>query len=298
MRRRIFAMILISLTGIIGLPAWSQETSIPVTTGQPNFVYGQFELLENHQGCSDDHQIAYRVPFVAQDISYIIADETLNPRAIVENGTITGSHGKCFSTEMRGTERIQFEIGCTEDEETRFLEEIKNLNLSVSMQGSATLCISPLDWKLTESEWQVTVSNKDGQLTYTDNGTEVAVPQNEPLLSAGDNGSAMSFQHLQSWYWSQLFENPRIDLFLEFNPTEFNMLSTQLACIPAFSQHDTLEPLYIVSEAFVAIINDERTTCISENCPRLRRFNGLSGIRTMLHEERSENAICPLEINK
>ncbi|NSX54089.1 hypothetical protein [Parasulfitobacter algicola] len=263
-----------------------------MTEGQPNFVYGQFELITNYPECSAPHQTAYRVPIIANDINYMIYDENSNIKAVVENGIVTLTRPVCYTTVRRGVESTHTPLDCGQKVEERLVEQIEKLDMSISMQGEVTICLSPMEFQLTESTWKVTVDSSEGQRVFSalDKGSIGA--QNVPIASLGDEGSAILFKHLQNWYWRDIFENPAVELMLDAMQTDLNMIQATLGCFPINTEFDELDGLFLGSVAYVGIVNDERQTCSGKHCQTINRLNGLRGQLQAAYEKQK---ICPIE---
>ena len=150
MHNRFSVITLAALSLSIGTGAHSDDTIPNLEGTHNNLRYSQFEFVEDHPACNAPNDVAFYVPLRIDELDYSIADPT-NNFIIFERDQV---YRECALTTRRGTERIVSRyIPCAEGIEFDSEERLKNLALSVTLDGGALVCASSGTFEIIESSW-------------------------------------------------------------------------------------------------------------------------------------------------
>lgn len=253
------------IIGCFSAHAGSAQEATRIFAEDPeNRFYGQYEVVDDHPFCARPDQLAFRVPLVADALEYQVYDSDTRSRAWVSGDEIVSQH-QCFVQQGFGQNRIRIEVACSSDLPASFVDQIRDLDISVGLQANVTACLSPMGIEFVDSDWVVTV-NGDGR---EDVHSSENIAQND-VLQAQDTTLAppsLDFEYLSeglgknAWSWT-LRDDPFVQNF-----GKKNVVRIEMSCIPVDRANGSATPLLLGFRGDFAIVDEPTQSCVGGDCP-------------------------------
>lgn len=263
MHNRFWIITLAASSLTIATEVLSDESLPLFESSHHNMRYSQYEVIDDHPACSAKDEVAFHVPLIIDELDYAIADPT-NNIVIFEGDQV---YRECTLTTRRGTERVVTRIPCSEDIELDSDDRLKNLALSVRLEGEAFLCASPRNIRFIKTSWAVNSSSEveiDGHPVSISTSSETI----QPNSSVDDHSTTSveidySSKFFDPLHWTRSSQGHELVQALEGRA----VINVKADCIPLVS--NLPEPVFVEFTARFVLVNGPVQTCTSADCPVL-----------------------------
>ncbi|MEO9516155.1 MAG: hypothetical protein ABJH45_16165 [Paracoccaceae bacterium] len=257
-----FSAILVTASSFLIVTEVHADESVPVLANSHNNLrYGQYEIIEDHPECNARDEIAFNVPFRIDELDYVITDPA-NETVIFESDQL---FRECTLTTTRGTERVVTKIPCSDGANSDSGNQLKNLGLSVKLEGEIRVCRSPRNDRVLAKSWALSGTS---EAEIEGNPASVSV-SSETIRKAADLDEDLTARVFVDYFsgsnrtvsWEKSSRKHDLAQALNFN----SYIWVNVSCIPINS--NLPDPSFIEFQARFMLVNGPEQTCTAADCP-------------------------------